>query len=183
MTILFPSEVWYTVATTEWRNFIMARRKNYINRTHILIEIAALVIWLASMILAAVGAVTLDGDVPTHFSNKGVADAFGAPSSLLITPVVLMVVLGPMSLVCHHFTPSLWKMPFNIKPERLDLVYTDITYLILILELIISIICLWMTVAGFRQGNVGIGFPIFTAVSIALDLIVWIAIAVRHNRM
>ena len=126
---------------------------------------------------------TLDGDVPTHFCNKGVADAFGAPSSLLITPVVLMVVLGPMSLVCHHFTPSLWKMPFNIKPERLDLVYTDITYLILILELIISIICLWMTVAGFRQGNVGIGFPIFTAVSIALDLIVWIAIAVRHNRM
>jgi FtsH-binding integral membrane protein len=74
-------------------------------------------------------------------------------------------------------------MPFNIKPERLDLVYTDITYLILILELIISIICLWMTVAGFRQGNVGIGFPIFTAVSITLDLIVWIAIAVRHNRM
>ena len=58
-----------------------------------------------------------------------------------------------------------------------------VTYLILILELIISIICLWMTVAGFRQGNVGIGFPIFTAVSIALDLIVWIAIAVRHNRM
>ena len=57
------------------------------------------------------------------------------------------------------------------------------TYLILILELIISIICLWMTVAGFRQGNVGVGFPIFTAVSIALDLIVWIAIAVRHNRM
>ena len=115
----------------------MARRKNYINRIHIMIEFAALAVWLASMILAILG--------------------------------------------CHHFNPGVWKLPFNVNPDRLDLVYTDITYLILILELLISIICLWMTVAGFRQGNVGIGFPIFAAVSISLDIIVWTVLAVRHN--
>lgn len=161
----------------------MARRKNYINRIHIMIEFAALAVWLASMILAVIGALTLKGEVPTHFNGRGVADTFGAPTSLLVTPIVLMVVLGPMSLVCHHFNPGVWKLPFNVNPDRLDLVYTDITYLILILELLISIICLWMTVAGFRQGNVGIGFPIFAAVSISLDIIVWTVLAVRHNRM
>ena len=67
----------------------MARRKNYINRIHIMIEFAALAVWLASMILAVIGAMTLEGEVPTHFNGRGVADTFGAPTSLLVTPIVL----------------------------------------------------------------------------------------------
>ena len=46
----------------------MARRKNYINRIHIMIEFAALAVWLASMILAILGALTLEGEVP--FSDE-----------------------------------------------------------------------------------------------------------------
>lgn len=161
----------------------MATRKNYINRIHIMIEIVALAFWIASMAIAIIGTMTLEGQVPTHFNGRGIADGFGEPKSLLVMPVVMMVLMGPMSLLCHHFNPRMWNIPFNVKPERIDLVYTDITYMVLILELIISIICLWMTIAGFRQGNVGIAFTVLGLGAVALDLIVWLIIAVRHNRM
>ena len=106
----------------------MARRKNYINRIHIMIEFAALAVWLVAMILeilswvlmlaslliAIIGSVTLKGPIAIHFDGKGNPNGYGSPASMLLLPIIMMVTNGTVSLIGHFLDPSAWNMPFKV---------------------------------------------------------------------
>lgn len=160
------------------------KNRDYITRLHLILEILAWVLLLVSLIIAVVGAVTMEGPIPIHFDGKGNPNSYGSPASLLLLPAIVIIALGSVSFIAHFLDPSVWNMPFKVNPLRKGIVYRDMMSMIFIMELLIAGLALFITMSIFfqRTGSVGWVTGIFVGV-LFLDIIVWSAIAYRHNRM
>ena len=161
------------------------KNQAYYTKVHMVFEILSFVMIVAALVVAAVGVITIDGDVPTHYDFKGNPDGYGSPATLLLMPIV-MLLFGqlPISGIVHFLDASDWNMPFRVKPARQIRVYRDMMTMVILLELILAAITLFITVASFCQTMTGVGLATtLFIVLLALDIIVSLILAARHNRI
>ena len=160
-------------------------KRPYFTKTHMILEILSWVICLAALIIAIVGAMTIDGEIATHFDMHGNPDSYGTAKSLITLPVVMMIIgLGTLSFVGHFMDPSTWNMPFKVNPMRKYVVYKDMLNMTYILALLISLITLYLTLTMFFQNTSSMFVVmILFIVLISADIVVWCVLASRHNKM
>lgn len=97
----------------------------YITLKHVIMEAISYLLYVASIAYSAYFAVTVKGEAPVHFNMSGNADRYGSPAAIMILPIVMLIVAAFMSLTIHFLPPTMFNLPFKVKPERALKVYED----------------------------------------------------------
>lgn len=79
-------------------------------------NITSVVIILVYIAFLVIGWKSFPDEVPSHFNASGVADEYGAKTSLLIEPAV-MIGLFLLLAVVEHF-PKIWNIPFEVTADN-----------------------------------------------------------------
>ncbi len=98
-----------------------------------MVELAGLFLLSGFWVLVLSGYSDLPATIPTHFNAKGVADGFGAKSSVFALPVVASIFYVGMTIL--NFFPQVFNFPTKITPENALRQYTHATRMIRWLKL------------------------------------------------
>ena len=156
--------------------------KEYRTRLHVVLEIATWVMLLLTVLLAVYGIRTLPETIATHYNAAGEADGYGSPASLLVTPLLMVIPLGIISLVVHFVRPEFWNTPFAVKPENAAAVYRDMTTMMLAVQAEISAYTLYLQITWLLQIGLGIASTIVFVLILFATIIVLSLRAWRHNK-
>lgn len=160
------------------------KNRNYYTRFHMILEIFSWVLMLASLLIAIIGSVTMEGPIAIHFDGKGNPNGYGSPASMLLLPIIMMVTNGSVSLIGHFMDPSTWNMPFKVNYLRRNIVYRDMMSMLFMIELELAVFVLGFTLMTFFQKMKGVGlFSTLFAVALLGTIIVWCVVAYRHNKI
>ena len=121
----------------------------YITKLHIIIEIAALLICVASIILAVFYALRAGGQVPTNYDFQGNVTGYGSPWTALIMPLVALTMVITDAVVLHLVPASSWNTGVRIRAGRANAVYKEIGLMVALLSLEFAMFALAFTVLQY----------------------------------
>ena len=156
--------------------------KEYRTRLHVVLEAAAWLLLLLTVLLTVYGIHTLPETIATHYNAAGEADGYGSPVSLLVTPLLMVIPLGIISLVVHFVRPEFWNTPFAVKPENASAVYRDMTTLMLAVQAELSAYTLYLQITWLCQKGMGLASTIVFLFILFATIVVLSLCAWRHNR-
>ncbi len=157
--------------------------KPYITKKHCIFEILSYVILLACFIIAIIGIVVLPDEIATHYDGAGNVDGYGSPTVLLFLPFIMLFTNGITSGILHFLPPSLWSMPCKIQPGREIIVYRDVAWMLVGMELQFSVFTLFNTIMSYlQQGQMLLYGVIVFMVLLTVTIIYTIVKAVQHSR-
>ena len=182
------------------------KNRNYYTRFHMILEILSWVLMLASLMIAIIGSLTLEGPIATHYDGRGNPDGYGSPATMLLMPIIMIVTNGIVSLIGHfldpsawnmpfkvnylkrligHFLdPSAWNMPFKVNYLKRNIVYRDMMSMLFMMELELAVFAFVFTMMEFLQNMHGIGlFGILFTVVLLGTILFWSVVAYRHNKI
>lgn len=158
-------------------------RKAYIKKTHIIIEVLAIVCYLCSLILSVVFMVTIKEPIPTHYLVDGSVDGYGGASSILTLNLVMLFVIPTLSVILHLMPVSAWNMPFRVKPERSIHVYGCMAYMLVIMECIFAVYLLAITVfMGLSRGDMVFPLSMVMLGALTVDIVASMIFATKKNK-
>lgn len=157
--------------------------KEYRTRLHVILESAAWLMLLLSLVIAVYGIKTLPETIATHYNAAGEADGYGSPASLLLLPLFTVLPLGIISLVVHFVRPEFWNKPFAVREENAALVYRDLTTMMLLIQAEIAAFILYSQIKSFFQEGKGMlaATGLFSLALVATMLLMTLR-AWRRNR-
>ena len=150
---------------------------------HRVLELAAWLALLASLLVAVYGIRTLPEEIATHYALDGTPDGYGSSGILLLFPLLMVPCLGIVSLIAHLVDPVCWNMPFEVKEACKTEVYGDILTMLHAIQLEIAGFMLFTEILCYRQS--GRGFLLATIllmIALAVTIIGLCILAYRHNR-
>ncbi len=157
--------------------------KPYITMAHICFEIVSFVLCIVSIIYTAVFAIRTGGVIPTNFNFAGEATGYGSPWVLLLTPGIIFGTNIVMSVVLHFVPTSKWNISFKIRPERELIVFRDISLMIAVMELTMSVWALALTICWSKNaGNALMPLSIILTVALVAEAAIFYIRAYRHNK-
>lgn len=160
----------------------MGPNKVVLTKAHYFIELISYVFLLAGIILAVVFACS-GRQIPTHYDLQGNIDAYGSASAILMLPIIMLLTNIITSFMLHFMPFKAWNMPFKVKPDRFAVVYGKIAYMVVIMELCISIFTLIDVLTQmFEKGNVMLQISFVFIACLFADIIWWCIAASRANK-
>lgn len=158
-------------------------RKPYIKKAHVIVEIVSYIILVVAFAVAIYGMNVLD-EITTRYKVNGVPDGNGSPKTLLILPLVMLLTNGTISLLMHLVGAKSFNMPVKVKPENAVLVYSDMIWMMVIIQVLIALYTL-VTNIGMFFGN---GFVITMATIVLLvglipAIVVPFVMCLKHNKL
>ena len=160
------------------------KNRNYYTRFHMILEILSWVLMLASLLIAIIGSLTLEGPIPIHYDGRGNPDGYGSPATMLLMPIIMIVTNGIVSLIGHFLDPSAWNMPFKVNYLKRSIVYRDMMSMLFMMELELAVFAFVFTLMTFLQTMHGIGlFGILFTVVLLGTILFWSVVAYRHNKI
>ncbi len=137
-------------------------------------NIISIVLIVLYIVFLVIGWKSFPAEVPTHFNAPGVADKFGAKSSLWIDPAA-MIGLFLLLAIVERF-PKIWNIPAEVIEDDTEGVLNTCFLMFGILKIAIILVC---ACAGFMcifQGfpswpmNVAIGVVLITIAVAAIKI-------------
>ena len=125
--------------------------KQYIKKSHKIIEIVSYAILWASIIIAIIGAITLPDKIATHYNGAGEVDGYGSPATLLFLPIIMLVCNLSCSLILHFLPSNMWNTPSKVKPGRELAVFSVMSCMMVWMEAEISLFTLYSTIISYRE--------------------------------
>lgn len=157
--------------------------KGYRTRLHRILELAAWMALLASLLVAVYGICTLPEEIATHFSLDSTPDGYGSSGTLLLFPLLMVPCLGIISLIAHMVDPTCWNMPFEVKEACKTEVYGDMLTLLHAIQLEIAGFMLFTEIQCYRQSGKGmLPAVVLLTAAMAVTIIGLCILAYRHNR-
>lgn len=157
--------------------------KEYRTRLHVVLEIAAWLLLLATLLIAVYGIRTLPETIATHYNAAGEVDGYGSPATLLILPMLMILPLGIISLVIHFVRPEFWNTPFAVKEENAAVVYRDMTTMMHLVQVEIAAFMLYTQIKSFLQDGTRMLAATILFLVVLFATIIGMAVrAWRHNR-
>lgn len=151
-------------------------------KTHKILEITAWFMLVASYAVAIYGIITLPAKIAIHFNAAGEADRYGAPTTLLILPVIMTFCLGIISLVAHRCPEELFHVPFKVNEKNSDSITTILTMIYLV-ELEIALLSIYSTITSYMQTGKGIWIALVIFVVTLSVTIIWFSVkASKQNK-
>lgn len=159
------------------------KKKLYITKAHVIVEIVSYVLMLASFIFAIYAMITLPDEIPTHYDIHGNIDGYGSPGSIIMLPVIMLFANLTISLLAHFLSPQFFNMPFKIKPGRELLAYKDMMWMLFGMELMFSLFTLASVWSQFiSNGKVIMIASVIMTVGIFAQVGITIYMMYRHNK-
>ena len=158
-------------------------KTGYRTHLHRVLELAAWLALLASLLIAVYGIRTLPEEIATHFALDGTPDGYGSPTTLLLLPLMMTPCLGIISVIAHFVDPSCYNMPFAVKEERKAYVYADMLTMLHAVELEIAVFTLYSQSLSYQQSGKGILPAVGLLMAVFAVTIIGLCLrACRHNR-
>lgn len=158
-------------------------RKVYITRLYIVIEIVSYVLLAVSFIIAVVGMITLEGEFPAHYDWAGNVDRYGSPAVLFVMPGIMLFANLVISLLAHFLPAECWNMPFRVKESRKPVVYRDMTFMLMLMELETAVFALVFTAMNYMRWTGGIlALTILLVAAFTVTIAGSIIVAAKHNK-
>lgn len=159
------------------------KKKLYITKAHIVVEIISYVVMLASFIFAIYAINTLPDEIPTHYDFQGNVDGYGSPGSIIILPIIMLITNLFISLLTHFVSPQFYNMPFKIKPGRELQAYKDVVWMLIGMELMFSLFTLASVWSQYvSNGKIIMIASVVMTVGIFAHIIFTIIMMYRHNK-
>lgn len=157
--------------------------RRYISLPQVIVEIVGLIALLASFGCAFYVMATTDGQIPTHYAFDGTIDGYGSPATLLIVPGITLVVNIIMFFSAHFSNPAKWNLTFKLKEENAILVYHDLVWMYVLMELELALMSLGMVFAMPRSSGATTMVGLGLVVVIMITAFVPLHIARKHNNL
>lgn len=158
-------------------------RKLIYTRVDAVLEILGYVFLLGS-ILIAVAACAAGTRIVEKFDKAGNVIKYGPPAILFLMPGSMLFCNLLFSLVIHLSNPGTWNMPFKPRPGREIAVYRDMVRMQTVIEMVFGLYSLAFNIIMYRgYGEAMTPISILFMVAVLGDIVVMLAVYVRHNRM
>ncbi len=159
------------------------KRKLYITKAHVAVEIISYVVMLVSFIFAIYAINTLPDEIPIHYDFYGNVDGYGSPGSIIILPIIMLICNLFISLMTHFVSPQFYNMPFKIKPGRELQAYKDVVWMLIGMELMFSLFTLASVWSQYiSSGTIILIASVVLTVAIFAQIIVTLIVMYRHNK-
>ncbi len=164
----------------------MRVRRLYINKIHVIMEILSYVILLICYAVTIYSISISPVRVPTHYDFEGNIDGYGSPYSYLFLPTIMLITNITISLIMHFVDAKNWNMPFKINAGRELVVYRDISYMFVAMEVLFSCFTLTSSISNFDLEYTG---KITSIAAIVMIILLFMVITVptifayRHNKI
>lgn len=155
--------------------------KPYIKKSHFIIELLGTVLILAAISVAIYGMVTITGEIPTHYDAAGNVDGYGSPAILLLLPITMLFTNALIGLILHFMPTSMWNMPTKIKEGREIVVFSDVSWMMTLLEFIVGAFTLVATIF-FTHSQIVFVAAMFLVVLTFVVIGIGIARMIKHNK-
>lgn len=161
----------------------MNLRKPYITIAHVIIEIVSLVIIILTLLFSIYSIKNISGPIPTHYDFSGNVTGYGSPKTLIVMPLIMLGCNLLVAAAVHLFPKKYWNMPVKVKPHTSNRVYKDTVWMMVLIELEISIYTAIFTAITCRGSAHGIfaASMVWVAVLFITIGVIW-AMMVKHNR-
>ena len=107
-----------------------------------ILEIAALITVIATIVLFVLVWLRAPDIVPIHYNFAGHADTFGNKSTLWVLPdISLITYIGLTILNCY---PHIFNFPTKVTPENAATLYKIATRVLRIVKLLVGLMFLWV---------------------------------------
>ena len=157
--------------------------KPYITRLHVVLEILALLLCIASLVLAVLYALNSDGPVPTNYDFKGNVTGWGSPWTALVMPIVALAMVIADALVLHLVPASSWNTGFKVRPAKANAVYREIGLMVVLLSVEFAMFALAFTVfLTLSKADLFGSAAILLAVVMTVTIILTLVRAGRKNK-
>lgn len=157
--------------------------RRYISLPQVIVEIVGLIVLLASFGCAFYIMATTDGQIPTHYAFDGTVDGYGSPAVLFIVPGASLLVNIIMTFCVHISNPAKWNLPFKLKGENAILVYHDLVWMYVLMELEMALMSLGMVLTMPKSGGSTMIISMTLVVFIMITAFVPLHIARKHNNL
>ena len=134
-------------------------------------NITSIVMILGYIAFLAIGWKSFPGEVPTHFSALGVADSYGAKTSLFVEPAVMAGLFLLLAIV-ENF-PKIWNIPVEVTEDNEEDILNACYCMFGVLKISIILICAF---SGFMC--IYTGFPTWPTILMVVIILLTIAISV-----
>lgn len=157
--------------------------KPYITRACLTIEIVSYLILFITAVVCIFVMIHTDGPIPTHYDFHGNVDSYGPAVSLLIVPCTMLFTNLIISLCLHLVKPEHWNTPFKIKPGHETIILHDMTLMMVVLELVLSLWALATTI-DWGVGNGDMIFPLSMIMVVVTFVVIFgfTLLAAKHNK-
>lgn len=155
--------------------------KPYIKKSQFITEIVSYVVLFATIIYVIIKICTTEGEIPTHWDLSGEIDGYGSPATMLILPIIMFFSNLIISISLHFLSAQSWNLPCKPKPGREIIILSDMVWMMVGMELVISVFTLIMTV-GFQNFSVVIGSCVWMMILIFAVIIAATCAALKHNK-
>lgn len=164
----------------------MSVRKIYINKYHIIIEIISYVIMIGCFGGAIYNISISPEEVPIHYNLQGEIDGYGSPYTYLVLPLIMFFTNVMLSLLFHLLDAKYWNMPFTINPGKEIIVYRDMCYVFVVMELVFSIFTAVSVISEIfieHNGNFMLIASLVMTMLLFILILIPAVIAYKHNKI
>lgn len=164
----------------------MRVRRLYINKIHVIMEILSYVILLICFAVTIYSISISPAKVPTHYDFEGNVDGYGSPYSYLFLPTIMLFANITVSLIMHFVDAKNWNMPFTINAGRELVVYRDISYMFVAMEVLFSCFTLASSISNLYleySGKITLIASVVMTILLFVVIIIPAIFAYRHNKI
>lgn len=162
---------------------LFRNNRDYMRPYHWVLEGLSIVLGIAAIVAALVGRSKLPDQVPTHWDFQGNPNGYGSPSTFVLFPVIMLLVILTTSLILHFVDIEHWNMPFQVKTGRKVPVARALMTSLFGMNVELGAFSLWFTLRTVSQAMTGtVAAMVLFVAALSLTLLLGIGIAAMRNK-
>ena len=158
-------------------------RKAYITVANYIFELLGFIGVIISAIYIFTVSRTVKEDIAVHYDMSGNADVFGSPQEFLMLPRIMFLMLLVLVVVNHFVPAKCWNMPMKVKEVNQVLVYRAMSMMSSIMCTLSGLYTLILSINMLNENSPAMLITVLYVVALFADIIVWMVIAVKRNRI